>query len=140
MTSSNSDKIILLLDDEQDILHLFQDSLELWGYQTIYFTNPIDALNYIDTDNNISKCSLIITDYRMPQMDGIDFIQQIRKRGGSIQNENSQLKVILISAFVISQLTLKEKKLNLKIDKIIEKPIPLEYLKQEIERLLHSNY
>ncbi|HJT85586.1 MAG TPA: response regulator [Nitrososphaeraceae archaeon] len=82
--SDSNQIILLLLDDEQDILTLFQDSLESWGYQTVSFHNPIGALNYIDTDNNISKCSLIITDYRMPQMDGIDFIQQIRKRCGSI--------------------------------------------------------
>jgi len=72
----------------------------------------------------------------MPQMNGIDFIQQIRERCGSIQNENPQLKVILISAFIISQLTLTEKILNLKIDKIIEKPIPLDLFKEAIENLI----
>jgi CheY-like chemotaxis protein len=41
------------------------------GYQTISFSNPIDALNHID--KNISNCSLIITDYKMPEMNGIDF-------------------------------------------------------------------
>src|ERR1043165_2003525 len=133
---SDSNQIILLLDDEPDILTLFQDCLESWGYRTVSFHNPIDALNYIYNDNNISKCSLIITDYRMPQMNGIDFIQQIRERCDSIQNENSQLKVILISAFVISQLTLKEKIPNLKIDKIIEKPIPLDLFKEAIENLI----
>jgi two-component SAPR family response regulator len=45
----------------------------------------------------------------MPQMNGLDFIQQSREKYSSINN--SQLKIILISACVISKLTLKEKKI-----------------------------
>ncbi|HJT83487.1 MAG TPA: response regulator [Nitrososphaeraceae archaeon] len=136
---SSSNQLILLLDDDQDILTLYHDSLECWGYQTISFDNPIDALNYMCTDNNISKCSLIITDYRMPQMNGLDFIQHIRERySNGSQNKIYQLKVILISAFVISELTLTQTVLNLKIDKILEKPIPLELFKQEVENLIRK--
>jgi len=126
-----------LVDDEKDILTLYHECLEAWGYPAISFNNPIEALNYIDNENNISKCSLIITDYRMPQMNGLDFIQHIRERYSSgSQNKNSHLKVILISAFVISEFTLNEKVPHLQIDKIIEKPIPLGLLKNEIGRLL----
>ena len=42
------------------------------------FDNPIDALNHID--KNISNCSLVITDYKMLQMNGIDFLKKIRKK------------------------------------------------------------
>ena len=42
------------------------------------FDNPIDALNHID--KNISNCSLVITDYKIPQMNGIDFLKKIRKK------------------------------------------------------------
>jgi CheY-like chemotaxis protein len=127
---SNSKKIILLLDDEQDILTLFQDSLESWGYQTISFTNPIDALTYIDTNNNISKCSLIITDYRMPQMNGIDFLRKVRKKA------DATLKIMLISAFLKSGFTLQENLDDLKINKIMEKPLSLPLLKEEVQKLL----
>jgi CheY-like chemotaxis protein len=130
LPTSNSDQIILLVDDEQDILTLFQDSLELWGYQTISFDNPIEALTYMDTGNNISKCSLIITDYRMPQINGIDFIKKIREKS------DATLKIILISAFLKSGFTLQENLDNLKIDKIMEKPLSLSLLKEEVQKLL----
>ena len=130
MTLSNSNKIILLLDDEQDILTLFQESLESWGYQTISFTNPIDALTYMDTNNNISKCSLIITDYRMPQMNGIDFLRKVRKKA------DSTLKIMLISAFLKSGFTVQENLDDLKINKIMEKPLSLPLLKEEVQKLL----
>ena len=130
MTTSNSNQIILLLDDEQDILTLFQDSLESWGYQTISFDNPVEALTYMDTDNNISKCSLIITDYRMPQMNGIDFIKKIREKS------DTTLKIMLISAFLKSGFSLQENLDDLKINKIMEKPLSLPLLKEEVQKLL----
>ena len=68
-----------MLDDDQDILLLYRDSLQDLGYQTISFYNPIDALNYLNTEDSITKCSLVITDYKMPQMSGIDFIKKLKK-------------------------------------------------------------
>ncbi|HJT84378.1 MAG TPA: response regulator [Nitrososphaeraceae archaeon] len=130
MTTSNSNQIILLLDDEQDILTLFRDSLESWGYQTIAFDNPINALKYMTTENNISKCSLVITDYRMPQMNGIDFIKKIREKS------DTTLKIMLISAFLKSGFTLQENLDTLKINKIMEKPLSLPLLKEEVQKLL----
>ncbi|HJT84457.1 MAG TPA: response regulator [Nitrososphaeraceae archaeon] len=94
---------MLLVDDEKDILTLYHECVEAWGYPAISFNNPIEALNYIDNENNICNHSLIITDYRMPQMNGLELIQHIREKY-IIKNDDCQLKVILISAFVISEL------------------------------------
>ncbi|HEX2407407.1 MAG TPA: response regulator [Nitrososphaeraceae archaeon] len=69
---------ILLVDDENDILNLFCDYLHKFGYETIPFNNPVDALNYIN-NTNISNYSLVIIDYKMPQMSGIDLIKKMRK-------------------------------------------------------------
>ena len=57
---NNHNNSILLVDDEKDILHLFCACLQKFGYETIPFNNPVDALNYI-YNSNISNCSLIIT-------------------------------------------------------------------------------
>ena len=84
----------------------------------------MDALNYINS-SNFSNCSLIITDYKMPQMTGLDFIQKIRERETTVK-----LKVLLISAFLKSDIPN-----NLRIDKIIEKPIHLENLIEEVQKL-----
>jgi len=76
--NNNNNNSILLVDDEKYILNLFCDCLQKFDYETIPFNNPVDALNYI-YNSNISKCSLIITDYKMPQMSGIDLIKKIRE-------------------------------------------------------------
>lgn len=118
------------MDDEKDILNLFCECLQNWGYQTISFDNPIDALNHID--NIISNCSLIITDYKMPQMNGVDFIKKIRKKYSS----SSRLKMMLISAFMKNDLDAPNTLNNLEIDKIIEKPVRLELFKEEVQKLM----
>jgi len=94
-------------------------------------------LNYInknddDEKNNLlANCSLVITDYKMPQMSGLDFINKIRQK-----DTDYKIKMILISAFVKSDLNVDDMLNNLKIDKVIEKPIRLENLKNEVKKLL----
>ena len=128
---STNNQVILLVDDEKDVLNLFCEYLQNCGYQTISFDNPINALNYI-FNNNISNCSLIITDYKMPEMNGVDFIKKIREKNSS----NLRLKIILISAFTKDNLDVQRIANSLKIDKIIEKPIRLEHFKEEVEKLM----
>jgi response regulator RpfG family c-di-GMP phosphodiesterase len=125
-----------LVDDEKDILSLFNECLQGWGYQPISFDNPITALNYLN--NDISNCSLIITDYKTPQMSGIDFIKKIREKYSNSSSSNFHLKIMLISAFMKNDLDDHDILNNLKIDKIIEKPIRLELFKEEIQKLINQ--
>ena len=69
----------------------------------------------------------------MPQMNGIDLIKRIREKYGS----NLQVKIMLVSAFMKNELHVQNILNNLKIDKIIEKPIRLEILKDEIKKLIN---
>jgi CheY-like chemotaxis protein len=128
----NHNNSILLVDDEKDILNLFCACLQKFGYETIPFNNPVDALNYINT-SNISNCSLIITDYKMPQMSGIDLIKKIRENDTTFK-----LKILLISAFTKSDIMSNDISDSLRIDKIIEKPIHLENLIEEVQKLIRG--
>ncbi|HEX6672655.1 MAG TPA: response regulator [Nitrososphaeraceae archaeon] len=124
---------MLLVDDEYDILNLFCDCLQAAGYNTVVFENPLEALKYLNKDENIiTSCSLVITDYRMPQMSGIDFIEKIREK-----DTNCKVKIILSSAFIRTDLILDNDRISsLSIDKILEKPIRLEMLKNEVQKLM----
>jgi response regulator RpfG family c-di-GMP phosphodiesterase len=130
---NNHNHTILLVDDENDILNLFCDWLQKFGYETIPFNNPTDALNYI-YNSNISNCSLIITDYKMPLMSGIDLIKKIREK----DTTTFKLKIILISAFIKSNIIGNDISDGLRIDKIIEKPIHLENLIEEVQKLIRG--
>ena len=127
--NNNNNSSILLVDDENDILNLFYDCLQKFGYKTIPFNNPVDALNYINT-SNISNCSLIITDYKMPQMSGLDFINKIREK-----DTYCKIKTIMVSAYIKDNIPY-DKSYTMKIDRILEKPVYLDRLKTEIQQLL----
>jgi response regulator RpfG family c-di-GMP phosphodiesterase len=131
--NKNNNKYVLLVDDEKDILFLYSECLKSDGYQTISFDNPIEALNYLNKNDNISNCSLVITDYKMPQMSGIDFIKKVRE----VDNDYI-IKVILISAYIINSIFIDQNN-KLKIHKIIEKPISLKVLETEIKMLIDES-
>jgi DNA-binding NtrC family response regulator len=58
--------VIILLDDEPDIVSVFGKVLQLSGYEVNGFTDPPKALEFFA--KNRDKCSLVITDLRMPHM------------------------------------------------------------------------
>src|SRR5688572_10917971 len=128
LTISNyNNKYILLVDDEKDIVYTFDIYLKSIGYTTVSFVNPIEALDYFN--KNFSNCILVITDYGMPQMSGLDLIKKIRKT-----DRNYRIKIIVISATVKDDIiNYNDKFFNLKIDKFLEKPLLLQELKNEIE-------
>jgi two-component system alkaline phosphatase synthesis response regulator PhoP len=66
---------ILLVDDEQDILEIVGYNLSLEGYQVITASNGKDAISKAKKE----LPHLIILDVMMPEMDGIEACENIRK-------------------------------------------------------------
>jgi YesN/AraC family two-component response regulator len=58
-------------------------------FQTVSFDNPLEAINYLEKKDNISLCSLVITDYKMPQISGIDLIKKIQKKDMNYKIKNA---------------------------------------------------
>ena len=129
-SSNNNDNYILLVEDEKDILELFTEYLSSNGFNTISFQNPMEALNYFY--QNQSMCSLVITDYKMPQISGLELIKKIREK-----DTNCQIRTIVISAFIKDNLPY-DKSYFLTVDKILEKPVYLDRLKKVIQELIST--
>ena len=72
---TNKGHVILLVDDEQDILEFLSYTLQKAGYKVFTATNGEEAVKKVQ---EISP-SLILMDVMMPQMDGIEACQIIRK-------------------------------------------------------------
>ena len=131
---SNKKNIIAIVDDDKDLLDLYSEYLTFNGFKTITFEHPEHLLEYIQT--NSTPFSLIITDYRMPKIDGIDLIKNIRKFDNYT---NGKTKFILLSAFIKEDLVYKNQVLDGKlIDKILEKPLSLVQLKTAIIEALNN--
>ena len=76
---------------------------------------------------------MVIADYKMPQMSGLDFIKKIREK-----DNDCKIKTIVISAFIKDNLPY-DKSYFLTVDKILEKPVYLDRLKKEVEELTSIN-
>ena len=66
---------ILLVDDEPDILEIVGYNLSIEGYQVLKASNGVEAVIKAKKE----KPQLIILDVMMPEMDGIEACEQIRK-------------------------------------------------------------
>ncbi len=66
---------ILIADDEQSVLLLIQRLLNENGYETAEAANGLAALELFQTQ----FFDLIITDLRMPRMDGMTFLHEVNK-------------------------------------------------------------
>jgi CheY-like chemotaxis protein len=115
-----------LIDDEADILTLFKRSLEISGYSTYGFMNPIAAVEHFKQNPN--SYQVVITDVRMPGMSGFEVVRAVRKF-------NPAVKIIMTSSFEMSMKEMKTVMPSLKIDGVIEKPIELEKLNEIIRKL-----
>ncbi len=83
-------KSIAVVDDESDLADLFSEALKINDYDVCSFTDPTLAYEHIK--ENPDKYSLLITDYRMPQMNGLLLATKLL-------DINLNLKVIIMSSF-----------------------------------------
>ena len=70
--------VILLVDDEEMIISSIKSFLAVeTDYRLLTYTSPLKALEDLD---KIQKVDLVISDYLMPEMDGISFLAEVKKR------------------------------------------------------------
>lgn len=67
---------LMLVDDEENIVRALRRLLIAYGYEVEYFTDPVAALARADA----VPFDMVISDYRMPQMDGIRFLTAFREK------------------------------------------------------------
>lgn len=72
----SANKIILLADDEEMLSELLAELLELNGYNVIRVTSGNEVLKLLTEE---IKVDLLIIDYNMPEMNGIECIAKIRE-------------------------------------------------------------
>ena len=70
-----SDVNILVVDDDHYLLDLLIETLRSIGYETTGVSSAKKALRYLES----SPVDLVITDIRMPGMDGLEFAQKVKE-------------------------------------------------------------
>ncbi|CAN5170222.1 hypothetical protein BH18THE2_BH18THE2_42340 [soil metagenome] len=109
---------VMVVDDDYDIAELVKMALQRNGFNNVsVFEESLLALE--EFRKNYNDYSLVISDLRMPGLNGFEFAENINK-------VKPEIKVILMSAFDINSddnlLSMKEK-YNNNISGMIQKPI-----------------
>jgi DNA-binding response OmpR family regulator len=107
-----------MLDDEFDIMSIFSLALERQGFHVIGFTEPFLALD--DFQKNPERYWLIISDIRMPLIDGYQFIKRVKE-------VKPDVKVFFMSAFLTDDIQYRTGLSLIKVDEYIEKPISINH-------------
>ncbi|UCD36560.1 MAG: sigma-54-dependent Fis family transcriptional regulator [Nitrospiraceae bacterium] len=77
---SETTKSILVVDDDAQMRAALRESVLRMGYHAEVAENAIDALKRLDE----TPVSMIVTDMKMPRMDGLSFIREARKKIGNL--------------------------------------------------------
>lgn len=88
-TSSAAPSNILLVDDSRDGLLVRRALLEEGGYSVEIARNGEEALKLFQA----ARFDLVVTDYKMPRMNGVELIEQIRIL-------NPDARIVLLSGFI----------------------------------------
>jgi len=112
------DKLVLIIDDDEDFRTLLKKDLRDFGYKIIEASSAADG----ETILSMNKVSIIITDVKMPKMNGIEFYRKIK--------ETYKMPIIFMTALLKIRETKEAHEVGLK--HFITKP----YDKVELSRLL----
>jgi two-component system response regulator (stage 0 sporulation protein F) len=114
---------ILVVDDEEGARDLFNTILTDEGYEVSLANGGEEALGLFKG----APFNLVITDIKMPIMDGLQLLQEIRKMG-------SKTDVIMVTAYGEVESYLKA--MSLGAAEYINKPIRIKELKQIVHKVL----
>ncbi|MEO0276249.1 MAG: response regulator [candidate division WOR-3 bacterium] len=118
-------KRILIVDDDESIRMIFKKVLENSGYEVETTSNGINALGILEKE----KFDVYIIDLKMPEMDGITLLEEIKKRG-------YEGIPIILTAYGDKESAVSALKLG--AYDFVEKPISINDLKFSIQRAIEK--
>ena len=118
------DVLILIVDDDKQMRYVLYHMIKNAGYDCLVASNGADALEFLK--NN--PVDLVITDIIMPEIDGIDILNEIKK--------NYNTNVILITAYTRDYPTYEL--IEKGADDFIQKPITGSELILRVKRVLKT--
>ena len=120
---------ILAVDDEIVKLESLKRGLRIMGHELVEALSFDDALKVLNTNEN--GIDLVLIDYVMPGVNGLDLLKNIRKF-------NISVPVVIMTAYLDDGLVGEALQNN--CNSLIEKPFSLDQLIQTIEGVLDNHH
>lgn len=111
---------ILLVDDQPSVLHVQQMLLEAMGHTVITAMHGAAAIEVFDKASD--DIDMLVTDFKMPGMDGVDLAEKLRKKDAS-------LPLLMVTAYGETEKLMRAEDLNMTI---ILKPTNLKKFSEAI--------
>ena len=125
--NNQSPVFVAVIDDEPDLAYLFKEALsQIDGVEVFAFTDPSLALEHFKA--NHPNYRVVISDYRMPTMTGMELLSKIK-------DVSPVATRIMMSAFEIQDELFQEYKC---VDKFLQKPVLMTDLINEVRMLLNT--
>jgi CheY-like chemotaxis protein len=125
-----SDKTIAIVDDDLASIRYFEVLLRTTGANVITFMNGTDLISFIS--GGLKDVDMVMIDYLIPFVNGIDCARQIRK-------VNRAIPVVMITAYYTRES--KEEALLAGCNEYILKPVIPEKVLSILEKyLLHGEF
>jgi PAS domain S-box-containing protein len=118
---------ILFVDDEMPLIDLWQKSLGRLGYNVVIATDSLQALQLFRA--HPEDFDLVMTDYTMPKMTGIDLAEQMMR-------VRPDILVILCTGVI--EWNMEEKAKEMGIRAFLRKPMEVRKTAEEIRKVLEQ--
>jgi len=115
---------ILVVEDDRSNRDLISKVLRQDGYQVLEACDGAIALEILQT----LRCDLVITDFMMPKLNGIKFVEQLHTL-------KPRIPIILITGYLSA---LSGTSIVDKVAEVLAKPFDLNVLRSTVRRLLDT--
>lgn len=120
---------ILIVDDDPRNIFALNYALKIKGYDVLSCTDALQAMGYLE---DVPQIGIVLLDMMMPDIDGFEMMEMIRAKG-----LKRSLGVIAVTARTMPGDM--ERCFDSGVDGFVSKPIDLDLLLVEIERLLERS-
>ena len=125
MAKKNRQEVILVVDDSPDTLEYLHRSIEHMGFTVCSCDNAKEAIKLLEE----TRIDLVITDYHMPFVGGLDLIRHVREN-------YRDSEVMMITGYASVEGAIEAIKAG--AEEYLSKPFTDEELEQAIERSLEK--
>lgn len=118
--------VIITVDDSSTMRRIIKNTLQKIGFSTILEAgNGIEALEVMSKN----KVDMIVTDWNMPEMDGLTFVKAVRQK-----EEYKELPILMITTEAAKEDILTA--LRSGVNNYVVKPFTPETLQEKVFKLL----
>lgn len=119
----------MVVDDEKDILSILKSGLEANGGFAVDTFNSGEAALHAFSSHPPDYYDLVLTDIRMPKMNGFELYRRISEK-------NQSLPIAFITAFEINEEEFSKVMPSIKVRDFIKKPIRIPDLIERLNTIL----